>query len=314
MTSPQPVSTVNLRGVLVPMLTPLLPDESADLPSVERLIDYLISSGVHGLWLLGTSGEFAGLAAAERRRVVECTLAHVAGRVPVVVNVGDGSTKLAIEHARHAVACGARRLALTPPHYYLHSMDEVVAHFESVKAAADVAELYVYNIPQTVKVRITVATVAQLAAAGVVEGIKDSQNDLQYLRQLISAVRERGLGGSFRTFAGTRSLIDVAAVLGADGVIPATANVAPAECVTAFEAAVAGDLAEARAAQERVLSFQALAGVAHGGSGNAADLTTMKEILRMRGVIAHSTVTAPLRSLDSGEVELLGKHLADISI
>jgi 4-hydroxy-tetrahydrodipicolinate synthase len=301
-----------MHGILVPLVTPLRPDESVDLPSLGRLIDFVLEEGAHGLWLLGTSGEFAGLPATERRRAVEFALAHVGDRAPLVVNVGDGSTALAADHARHAVATGARAITVTPPHYFPHTMDEVAAHFRAVKDAAPRTDLYVYNIPQTVKVRMTVETVVELATDGTVAGIKDSQNDLQWVRRLIIAVRERGLDGTFLTFVGTRSLIDAAVFIGADGAIPATANIAPAFCVAAYESAVSGDPVAAARAQHAVLRYEALAGVARGGSSNAADLSTMKQVLHLRDVISHPTVTAPLRPLTDNEVSELALRLRSL--
>jgi 4-hydroxy-tetrahydrodipicolinate synthase len=299
-----------LHGILVPLVTPLNADESVDLASLGRLIDSVLDAGAHGLWLLGTSGEFAGLPAGQRRAAVEFAVQHVGDRAPLVVNVGDGSTKLAAEHARHAAAVGVRYIAATTPHYYLHSMDEVAAHFTAVKAAAPEVDLFVYNIPSTVKVRITVATVLGLAAEGVVQGIKDTQNDLQWDRELVNGLRERGLDRDFVTFVGTRSLIDASVFVGADGAIPATSNIAPAACVAAYEAARAGDPVAAAQAQHLVLRYESLARVAGGGSTIAADLSAMKHVLRLRGVIDDATTTAPLRPFTDDEVSELASRLA----
>ena len=127
------------------------------------------------------------------------------GRVLVVANVGDCSTKLAVDHARRAAAAGADALALTPPYYYLNSQGELVEHFRAVRTAVDLP-LLVYNIPQTVKTQFEVATVLSLAEEGTVVGMKDSQNDLDWDRTLIAGLREREV--PFRLFLGTRSLID----------------------------------------------------------------------------------------------------------
>jgi 4-hydroxy-tetrahydrodipicolinate synthase len=290
-------------------VTPLRRDESVDLPSLGRLIDSVLDAGVHGLWLLGTSGEFAALPVGERRKAVEFALEHVGDRAPLVVGVSDGSTALAIDHARHAVAAGARLITVTPPYYYPHTMDETIAHFRAVKDAVPQTSLFAYNIPQTVKVRMTVDAVLTLAGEGVVQGIKDSQNDLQWDRKLVGSLRERGLDRDFVTFVGTRSLIDAAVFVGADGAIPATGNIAAAACVAAYEAARSGDPVAAAHAQQLVLRYEAVAAVARGGSANAADLSAMKHVLRLRGVIDDATVTAPLRSLTEDEVAELADRL-----
>ena len=298
-----------LGGIFVPMLTPLDADERVDETSLRRLVDFLVGAGVHGLWAMGTTGEFAGIAEAERARAIQATVEEVAGRVPVIANIGDSSTGLALRHARHAVEAGADALALTPPHYYPHSMDEMLTHFRAVKEGFPDLPLLVYNIPQTVKVKMSVATTLQLAREGTVQGIKDSQNDLRWFRMLAVAIRGDGLEDQFRLFLGTRILIDAALVIGAHGAIPATSNVAPAAAAEAWEAAVRGDFTESARAQEVVMRYEDLAGVARGGSPDAASYSSMKNILRDWGIIDGARLTRPLRDFTEDEVTELRRRL-----
>jgi 4-hydroxy-tetrahydrodipicolinate synthase len=287
-------------------------DETIDQASMRRLIDFLVDGGVHGIWVMGTTGEFALLPETERARAVALTVEHVAGRVPVIANVGDSSTGLALRHARHAVQAGADALACTPPHYYLHSMDEVITHYRTLKVAFPDTPLFIYNIPQTVKVKMTLEATLQLAREGTASGIKDSQNDLQWFRSLASAIREEGRESQFRLFLGTRTLIDVGIVAGAHGAIPANSNVVPRACVMAYESAVAGDWADARAAQTLATRYDDLAEVAHGGSANAATLSSFKHVLRSWGVIDDPTVARPSRSLTPDEVAELDRRLQSL--
>jgi 4-hydroxy-tetrahydrodipicolinate synthase len=300
------------QGIFVPMLTPLDAEERVDVASLRRLADFLIDAGVHGLWAMGTTGEFAGLPEHERARAVEATVEQAAGRVPVIANVGDSSTGLALRHAKHAVEAGADALALTPPHYYPHSMDEMLVHFRALKAAYPDQPLFVYNIPQTVKVKMTLPTTVQLAREGTVQGIKDSQNDLRWFRMLVQAIRRDGLEDRFRMFLGTRILIDAGFVIGAHGAIPATSNVAPAAAAEAWEAAVRGDLRTAARAVEIVGQYEDLAEVARGGSPDAASYATMKATLKDWGVIADARLSRPLRSLTDDELATLRERLHGI--
>jgi 4-hydroxy-tetrahydrodipicolinate synthase len=297
------------RGIFCPMLTPLNHDERIDKASLLRLIDFLIDGGVHGIWVMGTTGEFALLLETERARAVALTVEHVAGRVPVIANVGDSSTALALRHARHAVDAGADALACTPPHYFPHSMDEVMTHYRTLKLAFPEQPLFIYNIPQTVKVRMTLEATLQLAREGTASGIKDSQNDLQWFRTLAAAIREERRESQFRLFLGTRTLIDVGVVAGAHGAIPANSNVVPRACVMAYESAVAGDWAGARAAQALATRYDDLAEVARGGSANAATLSSLKHVLRTWGIIDDPTVAQPSRSLTPDEVAELNRRL-----
>lgn len=298
-----------LGGIFVPMLTPLDADERVDESSVRRLVDFLVDAGVHGIWAMGTTGEFAGIAEAERARAIQATVEQVAGRVPVIANIGDSSTGLALRHARHGAEAGADALALTPPHYYPHSMDEMLTHFRAVKEAFPDLPLLIYNIPQTVKVKMTVATTLQLAREGTVQGIKDSQNDLRWFRMLAVAIRGDGLEEQFRLFLGTRILIDAALVIGAHGAIPATSNVAPAAAAEAWEAAVRGDFTQSARAQEVVMRYEDLAGVARGGSPDAASYSSMKNILRDWGVIDNARLTRPLHNFGEDELTELRRRL-----
>jgi 4-hydroxy-tetrahydrodipicolinate synthase len=301
-----------LHGIFVPVVTPLKSDGRVDHASLERVLDFLLEGSVHGIWIMGTTGEFACLPEDERAAAVQTTVSHIAGKVPVVANVGDCSTPLAIRHARRAGSAGADALALTPPYYYPHTMDEVQAHFRALKEVIGEMPLLVYNIPQTVKIKMEVPATLQLAAEGTVSGIKDSQNDLQWFRDLMLGAREAGLGETFRGFLGTRTLIDAGTAIGAHGAIPAVANVAPRACVATYDAAHAGDYAAARSAQELVLRYEALGRVATGGSATAASLSSMKHTLHRWGIIANASVTSPLRGLTSDEVEDLRRRLDDL--
>jgi 4-hydroxy-tetrahydrodipicolinate synthase len=301
-----------LQGIFVPMLTPLNADETLDEASLRRLVDFLVAAGVHGIWSMGTTGEFAGLPEQERAKGVRATVDQVNGRVPVIANIGDSSTGLALRHAKHAVQAGADAIALTPPHYYPHSMDEMLTHFRAMKQAYPDVPLLIYNIPQTVKVKMTLQTTLQLAREGTVQGIKDSQNDLRWFRMLAVAIREDGLEDQFRLFLGTRILCDAAQVIGAHGAIPATSNVAPAAAAEAWEAATRGDYALAARAQEVVMKYEDLAEIAKAGSGDAAGYSAMKNTLREWGIISNARLTRPLREWTQPEIDTLRERISSL--
>jgi 4-hydroxy-tetrahydrodipicolinate synthase len=281
-----------LHGIVPPILTPFTPEGRVDLGSLTRLTRWLLGQGVHGIWACGTTGEFASLDADEREDVIGTIVEAVAERVPVVANVSDCSTRLTIGHAKRAVSVGADAIAVTPPYYYLSSQDELLAHFRAVHEAVD-APLFIYNIPQTVKTRVEASTVLTLLEEGTVVGMKDSQNDLDYDRNVLTAAAQKGLRP--RVLLGTRALIDAGVQIGAHGAIAGIANVAPRACVEAYEAATAGEWGRAREAQERAMRVGALArGVR--GSGTSQSLGAMKAALKVMGVISYSGLSMPLRS------------------
>lgn len=288
------------RGIIPPILTPVQPDGQVDLLSLTRLTNWLIREGVHGIWACGTTGEFPCFDADERENVVGTCAEAAMGRVPLVANISDCSTRLAIEHGLRALRAGADAVALTPPYYYSNTQEELLTHYRVVRDAVD-APLFVYNIPSRTKVRAEVETIVGLAAEGAVAGIKDSQGDFAFGRALVTRAAERG--AALRVMMGTM-LIDTAVQIGADGAIPGVSNVAPADCVAAYAAATAGDWAAAADAVHRV-------GVAAGLGGGVAGVGGLKALLKAQGILAHSTLTAPFRSPSPEDEARIARALED---
>lgn len=278
----------SLKGILTPILTPLTDDEHVDRASLRRLIDYIIDAGGHGIWVTGTTGEFACLDAHERAIAVETAVEAAAGRVPVVAGIGDASTRLAIRHGQAAKAAGVDVVALVPPYYYVNTQDELLTHYRTLRQEVDLP-LMVYNIPQNVKVKVEVKTVLTLAEERTVIGVKDSQNDLDWFRQVMIGARERKL--DFRGFLGTRYLIDAGLVAGGHGAIPSIANVAPAVAAAVYDRAMAGDWAGAARAQEQLGSL----GVQLGG------IAALKGATKLLGVLTSSRMTLPFHSTDAAD-------------
>ena len=294
------------HGILPPILTPLHPDSTPDLDSLARLVEHLLAAGVHGLWALGTTGEFAAFTAVERAAILQRVVETVNGRVPIVANVSDAATRLAIEHARAAARVGVDAIAATPPYYYPHSQDELLAHYTALREAVDLP-LFIYHIPSTVKVRVEPGTAVALARQRAVIGWKDSSGDFETFRLTMRQMREEGL--TFRGFLGSRRLADTALALGGHGAIPATSNVCARLYVEAYEAARKGDAQAAARWQEKILDWDTLPDrIARAGSRNAATLAVFKALLAEQGIIAHPTVSAPLRPLTDEERTALAQR------
>ncbi|MBI4491285.1 MAG: dihydrodipicolinate synthase family protein [Chloroflexi bacterium] len=296
----------SFKGVFPPIVTPLTSEEEVDQASLRRLTAWLIEHGVHGIWAMGSSGEFPALDATQRARAVEAVVEAAEGRVPVIATISDVGTELAVRHGRAALAAGADAVAATPPYYFPVAQDELLAHYRRIREAIDLP-LLIYNFPQMVKVKVELSTALRLAEEGTVVGIKDSQNDLDWFRRLVLATRARGL--DFRGFVGTRTLMDASIAVGAAGVIPNVSNIAPRWCVRCYEAAAAGDFAEARRCQEKALEYEHLSQVASGGSPTGANFSTVKHVLRVWGIISSTAVSRPLRPLTPEEVARLEERL-----
>jgi len=287
-----------IKGVVIPIMTPLKPDETVDVPSLRRLTNYLIDNGVHGIWAAGTTGEFANLSDKERLISVETVVNEVAGRVPVIGNVSCASTQLSINMALEVQEMGLDGIAVTPPYYYPNAQDEVLDHYRHIRSRVG-APLWVYNIPQTVKTAVAPSTVATLASEGAVVGIKDSSGAGELLAELNVLCQQGGL--SLMRFLGTSYRMAVADGVGVHGVIPGIGNLIPAISVECWHAGQSGDAEAAKVANAKLLTFMKLGNLAKGGGPNAAAFGGMKAALKIMGVIDDDTLSRPFRALTSEE-------------
>src|SRR5919199_3114361 len=223
--------TVTLRGVFVPLLTPFDAAEALDLPALERLVEFLLERGVHGLFVGGTTGEFPLLSLAERKRVAEVVVARAAGRVPVVVHAGATSTRDAIDLACHARQVGAPAVAVVSPYYFPLPEDALIEHFVRLSEAVAGYPVLLYNTPQ----RTGNALVPPVAAEIVrrcrnVVGIKDSTGNLA------QTIEYTTLKDNFQVAQGADGLLVAGLAVGIQATVSGNANVFPEPAVEVFEA------------------------------------------------------------------------------
>ena len=305
------MSVAPIRGVVVPVLTPFSADEKVDIASLKRLVDYLIDNGVHGIWVSGTTGEFASLPEAERVRSVDAVVDQVAGRVPVIGNISGSSTALSVSMANAVRESGLDGIAATPPYYYPSSQDELLDHYRHIQDRVGLP-LWVYNIPQTVKTAVAPETIATLASEGAVTGVKDSSGAGELLAQL-NVLCEQGELSLLR-FLGTVFRVTSAGSLGTDGVIPGIANLVPRVCSRGWEAGESGDAETVRDCNARLIVATGIGRVAAGGSANAASFGGMKAALKLMGVLDDDTVSRPMRPLTTEEKEQIPAILKELGL
>ncbi|MDQ7844566.1 MAG: dihydrodipicolinate synthase family protein [Armatimonadota bacterium] len=242
-----------LGGIVVPMVTPFEDDGiTVREQGVRRLVDFLIETGVHGIFVAGTTGEAAALDDAQWRRLVQAASGAGRGRVPLLAGVIAPTTALAAARARWAADLGADVVVAAAPYYYLPDRCELVAHFREIVRATPLPVL-LYNIPQTTKVHLTLEVYLALADEEQIVGLKDSAGDVTEFRKAVRALRAGGR--DFRMFLGTDHLTDVAALVGAQGTVPSLGNIAGRDLVAAWQAAAAGDWTESARRQERVAAL-----------------------------------------------------------
>lgn len=286
------------KGVVVPIVTPLTPQESVDVTSLRRLVSYLIDNGIHGIWAAGTTGEFAALSDDQRLLAIKTVADEARARVPVVANISAAGTRGAIEIASALEQSGVEGIAATPPYYYHYGQEELLAHYRSIHEASSIP-LWVYNIPSTAKLTVEAATIAQLAGEGTVVGMKDSSGAGENLAQLVVLCRQRGI--QMCRLLGSIYRVTMTRAIGAHGVVPGIANLAAASMSRAWEAGDSGDEQTADRYFSEVSSLAKVLRLAQAGAVHGSMISGLKSALKIMGIIDHDTVTQPLRTLSQEE-------------
>jgi 4-hydroxy-tetrahydrodipicolinate synthase len=292
------MSKLQLHGIVPPVVTPLTHDFQVDEKSLRKVIRHLISGGVHGLFLLGSTSEVVFLNAQQRADVIRIALDESAGRVPAVCGVMDTTTDRVIEHARQAASLGVDGLVVTSQFYTRTSQAETVDHFSMIKDAVDLP-IIAYDIPVCTQLKLARETLREMYERGLICGVKDSSGDDGNMRMLM---RDFADMPEFSILTGSETTVDYALLGGAHGNVPGLGNVDPAGYVRLYNAAKAGDWNTARQEQERLIAlFQIVfQGVPH-TSPNASGVGGFKTAMQLMGIIENRHMSRPNRVLpDAG--------------
>ncbi len=237
---------MELRGVYPAMVTPFTPDENVDKEAYRRVVRYCLDGGVHGVVVLGTTGEFPAMTDAMRQDAIETALDEVKGRVPVFIGCGDTSTRKTIVQVKAAAATKADGVLVAMPYYYPLDQAAVARHFQMV---ADASELPVvlYNFPQMTKTAIAPDTIEKLSSHPNIIGVKDSAGDFFIMQRFIALTE----GQDFAVMSGNPALGLAGYLHGAKGGIFAGCSLAPKLCADVYNAFSRGDLTAALDLQKR---------------------------------------------------------------
>ena len=236
-----------IRGVVPPLITPVDSDDRLDEKLFRDIIDHVIAGGVHGVFVLGTTGEFYGVEFDEKRRAIAIAVDQVRGRVPVYAGASAITTRECVKLARLAQEEGARAVTVLTPMFISPSEDELYEHFVTI-ASSTTLPVLLYNNPDRTGINMSAGLIERLAGISNIVGVKDSSGDLTLTSEYIRRTR----GQNFRVMAGRDTLILATLVYGGYGCVAASANVAPALVVEIYAKFQAGDLAGALEAQYRL--------------------------------------------------------------
>ena len=295
---------IRFEGIFTPTVTPLDAKERVDELGFTKQLNRLIGSGVHGIYLLGTSGEFTTLTNAERERAIDIAVKVVNGRVPIVSGVMDTSTQRVIQNIEIAQEFGVDAVAATPGYYYPSTDDTDLIEFYEAIAASTALPVLIYNIPSTVKTAIKPQIVAELAyRCDNIIGTKDSSGDWTNCLNLLALLGDRD---DFSLLLGSHTALGAALLFGADGGVVSISNVAPKQAVALYNAAKARDIDEVHRLQKWLLRLSKIYSYGQGVSG-------MKACLDILGVCQAHTTSPLLPVSDAAKTEIQ-QLLTDLGI
>jgi 4-hydroxy-tetrahydrodipicolinate synthase len=261
------------KGIIPAMVTPITPDGKVNVTALRKLTSYLIEGGVHGLFPVGSQGEFYALTYEEKKKVIEVVVEETRGRVPVYAGTGAITTREAVALTQMAEAAGVSAVSVLTPFFIRPNETELLEFYTSVAKATKLPVL-LYNNPGRTGVNISADFVLRASQVENIVGVKDSSGDLSLTAEYI-----RRTGETFSVLAGRDTLIYGTLCYGGKGAIAATANVAPKLIVEIYEAFKAGDMKRSLEAQFRLAPLRL-----------AFDLGTfpvvIKEALNLMGIDA----------------------------
>lgn len=294
-------------GVIPPMVTPLAEDGGLDVEGVPRLVEHILAGGVHGLFLLGTTGEATDLPYAVRRELVQRVCGQVGGRVPVLVGITDTVIDESLRLAEYAADCGANALVAAPPYYFAAGQPELVDYYLNLADRLPLP-LFLYNMPAQVKVSIDVQTVVELAKHPNIIGLKDSSGNIGYFNACRYAMRDRP---DFRIFIGPEEAMGEVVLMGAAGGVAGGANLFPRTFVDLYDAATAKDVDKVRSLQERIMHVSSLIyGVGH---HNSSFVKGVKCALSLMGICS-GTLAAPREPFNASDRAIVRERLVELGV
>ena len=227
-------------GSMVALVTPMRADGSLDSDCLKTLVEFHISNGTDAIVAMGTTGESATLTVKEHCAVIEQVVKQVNGRIPVIAGTGANSTSEAIELTQYAKDLGVDAVLLVTPYYNKPTQEGLYLHYKAIAEAVDIPQI-LYNVPGRTACDLLPETVARLAPISNIVGIKEATGELARVEQIKSLC-----GDNIELYTGEDANTVEFILLGGQGVISVTANVAPAKMHDMCAAALAGDADKAR--------------------------------------------------------------------
>lgn len=297
--------TSELRGVIPPVLTPLSTPDRLDEAGLERLLEHMIAGGVHGLFMLGTTGEFACFTQQMRRQILQAAARIVRGRVPILVNISDNCAENSQQIAGWAAEIGAAALVLSPAAYYPIAQDELQSYFQHLVNSAPLP-VFLYNMPSHTKLSIEPQVVRAAMDWPKVIGMKDSSGSMGYFQKILAMIQQHR--PEWALMVGPEAMLAETVLMGGHGAVCGGGNLAPRLFVQTYQAALAGDLALLRRLQARIMKLDmTIYSVSPKPSGFICGIKTALSVL---GIISDE-VARPHLKLPPAQCKLIEQYVKE---
>jgi 2-dehydro-3-deoxy-D-pentonate aldolase len=294
-----------LRGIVPPLVTPLLDNDRLDAEGLERLIEHVLAGGVHGLFILGTSGEATCLSYRLRHELITRVCRQVGSRVPVLVGVTDTSLTESLALALSAAEAGAAAVVTAPPYYYSLTQPELARYMRALATELPLP-LLLYNMPTMTKTVLEPETVQQLLDVPGIVGLKDSSRDKNYFNTIRHITRQRP---DWALLVGFEHMLVDAIRAGGDGGVLAGANLFPRVLVDLYDAALADDEQRIERIEKRLVLQRRIYAL---GQGATASLQGIKCGLSLFG-ICQARMAHPFTGLTDAQCSQVAAILNEIN-
>lgn len=296
-----------LRGIIVPMVTPLVDNETLDTEGLERLLEHILAGGVHGLFILGTTGEGTSLSYKLRAELIKRTCRQVDGRVPVLVGITDTAFAESVNLARKAADAGAQALVLAHPCYFPAADAEILVYLEHLAAKLPLP-MFLYNMPSHTKLTFAPKTVRAAADIPGIVGFKDSGGKMVYFHVIQKLLKDKP---DFSLLVGPEEMLAETILLGGHGGINGGANMRPKLYVDLYNASVAKDMDKITALHEEVMQISTR--IYCVGKYGSSYLKGLKCALSCMG-ICNDFMAEPFQSFAGPDRETIGQYVEELGL
>ncbi|MEA3224812.1 MAG: dihydrodipicolinate synthase family protein [Planctomycetota bacterium] len=296
-----------LCGIIPPLVTPLVDRDTLDTTGLERLIEHILAGGVHGLFILGTTGEAPSLSYRLRYELIDRVCGQVSGRVPVLVGITDTSFVESANIARKAQTAGAQAAVLAPPYYFPAGQLELLEYLKHLTAELPLP-VFLYNMPSHTKLVFEPETIRAAADFPNVAGIKDSSGNMMYFHRLQALLWDHP---DFSVLIGPEQLLAEAVLLGGHGGVSGGANLLPELYVELYNAAHSKDLPRVEELHEKVMELST--SIYHVGHYQSSFLKGLKCALSCAGICS-DFMAEPFHRFRKAEHEVIERYVKELGI